>query len=407
MHLKVVHSMAYIDPVRKNVSLLALCQALFMTGNTVLFTVAALIGQSLTPEKALTTLPLALLQLANMLATIPAALLMERVGRRLGFMAGVLIGMGGASLAVGSIAFHSFVFFCIATTLLGISNGFSGYYRFAAADVATEAWRSQAISLVISGGVVAAIAGPQLANWSKELVPGAMFGGSFVTMIILMTITLGVLGLIQMPKLVSSESQEPGRSLGLIMKQPVFLVAVLGSMLGYGVMVLIMTATPLEIVAQAHPFHAAATVLQWHVLGMFAPSFFTGSLIARFGVLRIIACGAVLSLLCIVINLLSSGLVSYTIALSFLGIGWNFLYIGSTTLLTDAYQPTEKGKTQAAHDFMMAGFVTLATMLSGGLFQTQGWRAVNWAGLPMMAIVLAAVLWLQQQPKSKNLRDHL
>lgn len=395
--------MAYIDPVRKNVSLLALCQALFMTGNTVLFTVAALIGQSLAPEKALTTLPLALLQLANMLATIPASLLMERVGRRLGFMVGVLIGIGGASLGVGAIASHSFITFCGSTILLGISNGFSGYYRFAAAEAATEAWRSQAISLVISGGVVAAVAGPQLANWSKDLVPGAMFGGSFVIMAMLMTITLGVLGLIQMPKVASSEQQSAGRALGVIMRQPVFLVAVVGSMLGYGVMVLIMTATPLEIVAEAHPFHAAATVLQWHVLGMFAPSFITGSLIARFGVLKIITSGAVLSLLCIVINLLSSGLGSYTIALTLLGIGWNFLYIGSTTLLTEAYEPMEKGKTQAAHDFMMAGFVTLATMLSGGLFQTLGWRAVNWAGLPMVAIVLAAVLWLQQQPKTKTL----
>lgn len=395
--------MAYIDPVRKNVSLLALCQALFMTGNTVLFTVAALIGQSLAPEKALTTLPLALLQLANMLATIPASLLMERVGRRLGFMVGVLIGIGGASLGVGAIASHSFITFCGSTILLGISNGFSGYYRFAAAEAATEAWRSQAISLVISGGVVAAVAGPQLANWSKDLVPGAMFGGSFVIMAMLMTITLGVLGLIQMPKVASSEQQSAGRALGVIMRQPVFLVAVVGSMLGYGVMVLIMTATPLEIVAEAHPFHAAATVLQWHVLGMFVPSFITGSLIARFGVLKIITSGAVLSLLCIVINLLSSGLGSYTIALTLLGIGWNFLYIGSTTLLTEAYEPMEKGKTQAAHDFMMAGFVTLATMLSGGLFQTLGWRAVNWAGLPMVAIVLVAVLWLQQQPKTKTL----
>ena len=395
--------MAYIDPVRKNISLLALCQALFMTGNTVLFTVAALIGQSLAPDKALTTLPLALLQLANMLATIPASLLMERVGRKLGFMVGVLIGLGGAGLGVGAIASHSFIIFCGSTTLLGVSNGFSGYYRFAAAEAATEAWRSQAISLVISGGVVAAVAGPQLANWSKELLPGAMFGGAFVTMAVLMAVTLGVLGLIQMPKVVSSGQQEVGRALGVIMRQPVFLVAVVGSMLGYGVMVLIMTATPLEIVAAAHPFHAAATVLQWHVLGMFAPSFFTGTLIARFGVLKIITSGAVLSLLCIIINLLTSGLWSYTIALTFLGIGWNFLYIGSTTLLTEAYQPTEKGKTQAAHDFMMAGFVTFATMLSGGLFQTLGWTAVNWAGLPMMAIVLGAVLWLQQQSNNPRL----
>lgn len=390
----------YFDPVRKNVSLLVICQALSMTGNTVLFTTAALIGQSLAPEKALTTLPLALLQLATMLATIPASLLMEQVGRKWGFMVGVLIGIGGAVLGVGAIASHSFVGFCGSTVLLGVSNGFAGYYRFAAAEAATERWRSQAISLVVSGGVVAAIAGPQLANWSKDLLPNAMFGGSFMTILVLLAATLGVLGLVRIPKVVSHQEQKEGRSLGLIMGQPVFLVAVLGSMLGYGVMILIMTATPLAIVAESHSFHSAATVIQWHVLGMFAPSFVTGTLIARFGVLKIIICGAVLSLLCIAINLLISGLWGFTIALTLLGIGWNFLYIGSTTLLTEASQPMEKGKTQAAHDFMMSGFVALATMLSGGLFQTLGWAAVNWAGLPMMVIVLGAVLWFQQQPRN-------
>lgn len=390
-----------INSAKKNVSLLALCQALSMTSTTVLFTTAALIGKSLAPEKALTTLPLALLQLATMLATIPASLLMQRVGRKLGFMVGVLIGVGGASLGVGAIATHSFWGFCLATTLFGMSNGFAGYYRFAAADVATSAWRSQAISLVVSGGVLAAIAGPQLASWSRDLLPGELFSGSFMTIALLQTVTLGILALIHLPRLSSTQLQGEERSLGVILGQPVFLVAVLGSMLGYGVMTLIMTATPLAITADRHPFHAAATVIQWHVLGMFAPSFFTGSLIARFGVLKIISSGAVLSLLCIALNLLSTGLLSYSIALTLLGIGWNFLYIGSTTLLTEAYQPTEKGKTQAAHDFLMFGFVTLATMLSGGLFETLGWAAVNWAGLPMMAIVLGEVIWLHQQRLSK------
>jgi len=389
----------YFDPARKNVSLLALCQALFMTGNTVLFTVAALVGQSLAPEKALTTLPLALLQLANMLATIPASLLMGKVGRRLGFMVGVLVGIGGASLGVGAIASHSFVVFCCSTILMGVSNGFAGYYRFAAAEAATEVWRSQAISLVISGGVVAAICGPSLANWAKDFLPGAMFGGSFMVIAVLLAANLGILGLVNLPKIGIQQQKSEGRALGVIMRQPIFLVAVLGSMLGYGVMVLIMTATPLAIVADAHPFHAAATVLQWHVLGMFAPSFVTGNLIARFGVLKIIMSGALLSLLCIIINLLTTDLWGFRIALTFLGIGWNFLYIGSTTLLTEAYEPVEKGKTQAAHDFMMSGFVTLSTMLAGGLFHASGWAAVNWAGLPMMIVVLGAVLWFQQQSR--------
>jgi MFS family permease len=386
----------FYDPVKRNVSLIALCQAFSMTGNVVLFTVAALVGQSLAIEKALTTLPLAILQLATMLATIPASLLMQRIGRGRGFMVGILVGTGGALLGVAAIVSQSFWEFCGATMLLGISNGFAGYYRFAAAEVAAAGWQSQAISLVVSGGVISAIVGPQIANLSKDLLPASTFSGSFVAIAVIFVATLGILALVEFPEFSRSQVQGEGRPLGVIMRQPIFIVAVLGSMLGYGVMVLIMTATPLSIVADAHPFHHAASVLQLHVLGMFVPSFFTGGLIARFGTLRIITCGVLLSLLCIVINLLSSGLLSYSIALTFLGIGWNFLYIGSTSLLPQTYTPTEKAKTQAAHDFSMFGFVTIATVLSGGLFRTLGWAAVNWAGLPMMLIVLGAIVWLQK-----------
>lgn len=377
-----------------------------MTGSVVLFTTAALIGQSLAIDKSLATLPLALLQLATMFMTIPASLLMQRVGRKLGFVVGVLLGIGGMGLGVWAIDLHSFSLFCLATILFGSSNGFVGFYRFAAAEVASDAFRSQAIALVISGGVVAAVVGPELASRSKDWLSPGVFAGSLAAIIVLQAISLGLLLLIDFPRPIKSELQDRGRSLRQIFSQPVFLVAATGSMLGYGVMALVMTATPLAMVADAHPFHEAAIVIQWHVLGMFAPSFITGFLIARFGVLTIIGCGGVLSLLCLGINLTATGLLSFSIALLLLGVGWNFLYIGSTTLLTEAYAPAEKAKTQAMHDFLMFAFVAFATMLSGGIFQNFGWKAVNLAGLPMVVAVLIAVWWLRDRSTSQAPRTN-
>lgn len=197
-----------------------------------------------------------------------------------------------------------------------------------------------------------------------------------------------------------------GRSLAKIMQQPVFIVAAMGSMVGYGIMALIMTATPLAMVAIPHPFHSAASVIQWHVLGMFAPSFFTGFLIARFGVLTIILNGILLNLLAIAINLSGTTIPHFLIALTVLGIGWNFMFVGSTTLLTEAYAPAEKAQTQAIHDFLMFGFVTAATFLSGRLLNSVSWSAVNYAGIPFLLMVLAAVLWLQRQ-RNVMVRDEI
>ncbi|MBW4515646.1 MAG: MFS transporter [Timaviella obliquedivisa GSE-PSE-MK23-08B] len=380
---------------KKNVALLATCQALSMTSITMLFTVAALIGSQLASDRSLATLPIALLQVAVMLTTIPASLLMQRRGRRFGFVVGTLVGIAGAGVGIWAVLGRNFLVFCIAMILLGIFNGFTGFYRFAAAEVAEEEFRAQAISLVVAGGVVAALVGPGLANWAKDWFPAA-FAGSLVPIIVLQCLTLGVLAGIEMPPLEKIDLKG-GRSLLTIMRQPVFLVALLGSVMGYSVMVLIMTATPLAIVGFQHPFHEAATVLQWHVLGMFAPSFFTGFLIARFGVLKIILCGIALNLVCVAINASGIDIFHFRSALLLLGIGWNFLFIGSTTLLTQAYLPAEKAKTQAAHDFLMFSFVAIAAYSSGHILNHGGWAVVNYAALPGLAIALIAVLWFQQQ----------
>lgn len=382
---------------KKNVALLLICQALSMTSITVLFTVAALIGKSLTDQKSLATVPIAFFQLAVMFATIPASLLMQRFGRRVGFITGTLIGMAGAGLGAIAVFSHSFLLFTAALVLIGVFNGFSGFYRFAAADAASEQFRAQAISLVVAGGVVAALVGPGLATWSKDWFTDNVFAGCLFVVVGLQLLVLLVLPAINIPQPSAAERQQTGRPLTEIMEQSVFRVSVVGSMVGYGAMVLMMTATPLAMEAIAHPFHATATVIQWHVLGMFAPSFFTGFLIARFGVLTIILCGALLNLGCIAVNLSGTSVLHFMVALALLGVGWNFMFVGSTTLLTEAYAPAEKAKTQAAHDFLMSGFVVLASFLSGYLLDRFGWATLNIASVPFLLLALGAVLWLQRR----------
>ena len=384
-----------MNQAKKTVLLLALCQALAMTGSIVLFTTAALIGSTLAADKSLATLPLALLQLATMLTTIPAVLILKRWGRKLGFMMGVLVGLSSAVLGIYAVFAGNFVLFCFATLLYGIFNGFVGYYRFAAADVATEAFRSRAISFVIAGGIIAALVGPELATWTKDWLP-ATFAGGLVAIALLQILTLLVLSGIDLPPLSQQKHQERGRELGAIIRQPVFIVAVLGSMIGYGVMALLMTATPLAMVTVHHSFHTAASVIQWHVLGMFTPSLFTGYLIARFGVLKIILTGIVLNGLCVAINLAGTQAPHFFGALLLLGIGWNFMFIGSTTLLTETYRPTERAKTQATHDFLMLSFVAFTTFLSGRLLNDGGWAVVNYTGLALLGVALMAVLYLRQ-----------
>lgn len=367
-----------------------------MTGSIVLFTTAALIGSTLATDKSLATLPLAILQLATMLTTIPAAFILQQWGRKLGFMIGVCVGLVGASVAVYAIFAGNFVLFCGATLLYGIFNGFVGYYRFTAADVATEAFRSRAISLVIAGGILAALIGSPLAIWTQDWLP-VTFAGGFVAIALLQILTLLILSRIDLPPVSSQKQQDVGRSLGAIAQQPVFIVAVLGSMIGYGVMALLMTATPLTMVAVHHPFHTAASVLQLHVLGMFTPSLFTGYLIARFGVLTIILTGILLNGLCVAINLAGTSAPHFFAALLLLGIGWNFMFIGSTTLLTEAYTPAERAKTQATHDFLMSSFVAFTTFLSGRLLNEWGWAIVNYTGLALIGVAAIALLYLRQQ----------
>lgn len=390
-----------MSSAKVQVSLLALCQATAMTINTILITTGALIGYAIAPDKSLATVPLAVRQVATMATTIPASLLMQRIGRRGGFLIGSVLGIVGASAGIYSLAIAQFWVFTVTMFILGIANGFVGYYRFAAADVADEAFRPQAISWVIAGGILSAIMGPWLATGSQGWFNSEVYIGAMVAVLGLQLLSSVLILGLQIPDMVSEATSEQARSLFHILRQPSFLVATLGSTVSYGIMVFVMTATPLAMSAESHTFNQTATVIQAHIFGMFAPALFTGWLIRRFGMLTIILTGSVLTLGCMGLNLLGTSFWHFAIALLLLGLGWNFMYVGSTTLLTETYQPAEKGKVQAIHDFIVFGFVAIATFFSGRVFHQFDWAILNQMSWPLVLVTLGVVFGLQQQ----RLRD--
>lgn len=385
------------DRSARNVVLLALCQALFTTSNAVVITSSALAGQQLAPGSGLATLPLSLQFVATMAVIAPASFVMQRIGRRAGFAIGA--GCGVVSGILGCIAILAgwFWLFCLAGLVYGGFIGFAQYYRFAAADVASPKFRPRAIAYVLAGGVVAAIVGPELAKTTRELFAPVLFAGCYLAVAALALATFALLPLVRIPA--SAEAHAgPSRPLLEIARQPAFVVALLGGMVGYGAMSLVMTATPLAMIACAHPFGAAAFVIQWHILGMFAPSLITGRLIDRFGVVRIMLVGCGLLLAAIAAGLSGIELARFWAALTLLGVGWNFLFVGATTLLTTTYRPAEKAKVQGINDLAVFSTVALASLSSGALHHLLGWSAVNLAVLVPLLLVLVALLWLHRQP---------
>ncbi|MDH5184290.1 MAG: MFS transporter [Gammaproteobacteria bacterium] len=377
----------------KNIWLLSGMQALMMSGNTLMITTSALVGFSLASDKSLATLPLALQFFATMLVTIPASFVMKHHGRRVGFFLGTLLGIAGAVLLSVAIYQHSFWLFAVGAALIGMFNGFGVYYRFAAVDVASEDYKSRAISYVMAGGVIAALVGPNLANWTREW-SALPFAGSYLALSGIYLLSMLALPLLQVPRQSETEQVEKGRPLGVIIRQPVFIVALFGAMLGYGVMSLVMTATPLAMKHSQLNFSDTAMVIQWHVLGMFAPSFFTGHLIRYFGVLRIMLTGVILYAVTVATNLSGTGLWDYWLALLFLGVGWNFLFVGGTTLLTESYRPEEKAKVQALNDFLIFTTVTIASISAGVLQYYFGWQVVNMLVIPLLIIISTSIVWL-------------
>jgi MFS family permease len=376
-----------------------------MIGMTMNMTVTALTGSILSADPALATLPLALQMTATMLTTLPASLLMRRVGRQLGFATGVVIGVAGALVACYAIFESNFFLFCVGSMMIGSFQGFAILYRYAAADTASEAFKPKAISLVLAGGVVAALIGPELSKWSFDLFEPVMFAGSFIIIAIVQSSSLLFLAMVQIPRPTADERKESGRPILEIARQPVFIVAAIGSMIGYGTMTFLMTATPLAMIACGFEFPDAAFVIQWHALGMFAPSFFTGWLIQRFGVLTIMLTGALAYLACVIINLAGIEMLQFFSALVLLGIGWNFLFIGGTTLMTEAYRPEERAKVQGLGDFLVFSTVAAASFSSGAIHHAAGWQVLNYGVLPLVAIVTVTLLWYRSYRRNELARQ--
>lgn len=379
---------------RRNVLILASCQALYNSAGSMMAAVAALAGLALADNKALATLPVSTMWIGTALSTYPASLGMRYYGRRVGFILGCALGTAGALLAAWALAVGSFWQFAGSTFVIGAFIAHSSLYRFAAADTADEAFRPRAISLVLAGGVIAGFVGPQLAKWSKDLVAGVRFQGSYLVVAALCVLSIGLLSLIDIPRPARTRSAGDERALWRVAVQPTYVVAVMSAMVGYGVMHLLMTGTPLAMTAQRYPFDDAATVIQWHVVAMFLPSFFTGNLISRFGVFTIILTGAALDYACLVVAYTGSSFLHYWTALVLVGVGWNFLFIGGTTLLTRSYTAQERNKAQGLNDLFVFSTAVTASLLSGQLLHYAGWRIMLTAALPFVALAMLAVLAL-------------
>ncbi|MDA1100370.1 MAG: MFS transporter [Proteobacteria bacterium] len=377
----------FAHPQYRNVTLLAICQAIFVCGQTTLFFVGGLIGYKLAFDKTLATLPVSAVILGTAMMTIPASLVMRRLGRRAGFMSAAVVGLCGLLICALALYNSMFWLLCLGALIVGFYNAFCQYYRFAAADAATPAFRPKAISLVMAGGVVAGVIGPSLAVRSRDWLPDIEYLASYLLLAVMTASVFLLVSFVRIPRLSEMELRETGRPLLQIMRQPRFIAAAGSSMIGYGVMALLMTATPLAMVSSHHPVSDAGMVIQWHVVGMFAPSFFTGHLISRFGLIKIMLCGAILLLLAISTALSGVLVQHYMVSMILVGLGWNFLFVGGSTLLTEVYTPAERAKTQAAHDFMVFATTASGSFLSGQLLFNFGWEMVNLAAVPFVIAV--------------------
>lgn len=381
----------WLEGIPGTVGWLSLCFALTSTSASLTVSAAALVGQRIAENPAWATLPLSLNLLGTMSSGIPASLLMKRIGRRNGFRLGTLVGASGALLNIQAIESGNFLLFCLGSYLIGCLLGFGQLYRFAAVEVTPAAHKAQAVSLVLLGGIFSGILGPGIAFLTQDLVADAPFAGSYQTLIGLYVLVLLLLQLVHLPTPSTTEQQPRTRSLREITRQVSWRLSVISAALGYAAMALIMTATPLSMQAHHHSFPASAFVIQWHVVAMFLPSFFTGNLIQKVGPRRVMFIGIVLNLICITINLLGHGLWFYWSALVLLGVGWNFMFIAGTTLLTETYRPEEKALVQGVNDVLVFGSAASGSLLAGVLQNLIGWQLLNLVVVPPL---VALALWL-------------
>ena len=380
--------------MNRNLWLLALCQGLFLTNNVAFIAINGLVGLSLAPFGWMATLPVMGYVVGGALSTPLVARTQSRFGRRTSFQIGLGVAFGSACLAAWAVMDKNFWLLVASTVVAGYYSANGQLYRFAAAELVPAPQRERAVSLVLAGGLLGAVAGPNLAARSRSLLD-APFAGAYVVLAGVAVLAMVVMAFIRFPPHTNAPvGVAAGRPLSEIMRQPVFMVACASAALGYGVMNLLMAATPLAMQQCGLSFDDAALVLEWHVIGMFAPGFFTGGWIKRFGALPVMATGVTLNLACIAIALSGVELHQFAVALFLLGVGWNFLFTGSTTLSMGAYRPEEKDRAQAAINFCVFAVMAFTSFASGALVSTQGWAVLNWGSLVPVALTAAALAWL-------------
>jgi MFS family permease len=375
-------------------ALLTLCQGLLMVNNVTFIAINGLVGLALAPVAWMATLPVTGYVAGGALATGLVARHQRRFGRQRTFQIGLAVALVSAGVCAWAALTRNFWLLVAATVVAGYYNANGSLYRFAATELVEPGFKERAISLVLAGGILGAVVGPNLASWGRDTL-AQPFAGAYVALMVVALLGIVLMVFIPFPALPGQgETTAQGRPLVEIVRQPVFIIATAACAIGYGVMNLLMAATPIAMAQCQHPFSAAALVLEWHVLGMFVPSFFTGRLIRRFGVLPIMTVGLALNVGCVVFALMGNDVMHFLGALLVLGVGWNFLFIGGTTLATEAWRPEEKTRAQAAVDFCVYLTMTVTSFSSGALVTTGGWTAMNLGTLAPLAMLAEALVWL-------------
>ena len=377
--------------MKRQVWLLLFCQALMHTTIVGQAVMAALIGHSLAENKALATLPIAIQMTATMAASIPAGIIFGRLGRRAGFTVGALAAFAGSLIFAYGVWAGDFLIYTLGAIPAGLGFGIGQHYRFAASEVAPPAFRARAIGLVMTGGVLSAGLGPELVKATTQLFMPHLFLGTYLAMAVLPLVCLVLLSFTRLPP--PPAGNAGGAPVSEIIARPAFIAAAAAGMVAFGSMNLLMTSTPLEMMLCGFQVGASATVIQVHALAMYGPGFFTGRLIQRFGARRIIVVGVLLNVLCIALGVSGRSYAHFLVALGLLGVGWNFMFVGATTLLGSAHAPEERVRAQAANDLLVFGTVACTAFLSGALHAGAGWDEMNLAVLPSLVAVLGLLLW--------------
>ncbi|HUK09932.1 MAG TPA: MFS transporter [Stellaceae bacterium] len=381
-------------PGRQTALLLATCQAFYLSASSIGTTASGLVGLTLAPTPVLATLPYSLIPLTNAAVTVPASFLMARLGRRAGFFLGAALGGLGGAIGATAIFERNFLLFCLGNALWGCFQATAQYYRFAAADAVEPAYKPRAVSWVLAGGVLASVMGPEIATYAQSFVASVQYAGSYFAISVLSALTILTLSFLRIPGgSTAARSWTGGRPFREIARQPIFAAAVVNGVVGYSIMSFIMTASPLAAVFCGHSSTDAIGIIRWHLVGMFLPAFFTGVLVSRYGAPLVALCGTAMLVACGIIANAGTSLVHFWVALALLGVGWNFMFISGTTLLTQAYRPEESAKVQGLNEFLIAGSAALGSLTSGGAFNLLGWDAMNLGVMPLLILAAAITVW--------------